>query len=237
LKELFPLRPGRHGKINFLSVRQQVIIMLLDRLNALKSLDKKMTPYIFPLFGYLLGAVPFGLLYGKLAGIDIRSQGSGNIGATNATRLLGKKIGGLTLVSDILKALLPMFLAAWLLQGHPDQRLWILLTGTAAFLGHCFPVYLKFRGGKGVATALGLHLYLAPLPTLAGVVIFLVTLRLSGFVSLGSITAAAALPLLIWLAGGAKELCLASALIAVVIWFKHYENIARLLRGTEKGWK
>ncbi len=194
-------------------------------------------PYLFPLFGYLLGAIPFGLLYGKLAGIDIRSQGSGNIGATNAARLLGKKLGGLTLASDMLKALLPMLLVAWALQGQPDRRMWTLLTGTAAFLGHCFPIYLNFRGGKGVATALGLHLYLAPLPTLAGIAIFLITVRLSGFVSLGSITAAAALPLLIWLAGGPGDLCLASTLIAAIIWLKHHENIARLLRGTEKGWK
>jgi len=211
--------------------------MQLDPHNTLKSLDKTTMPYLFPLFGYLLGAIPFGLLYGKLAGIDLRGQGSGNIGATNAARLLGKKIGGLTLVSDMLKGMLPMLLAAWILRDEPDHRLWILLTGTAAFLGHCFPVYLKFRGGKGVATALGLHLYLAPLPTLAGIGVFLITVRLSGFVSLGSIIAAASLPLLIWLAGGPEQLRMASTLIAVVIWLKHHENIARLLKGTEKGWK
>ena len=193
--------------------------------------------YLFPLFGYLLGAIPFGLLYGKMAGIDIRRQGSGNIGATNAARLLGKKLGGLTLLSDILKGLLPMLLVSWVLQDQPDRRIWVLLTGTAAFLGHCFPIYLNFRGGKGVATALGLHLYLAPLPTLAGLIIFVLTVRLSGFVSLGSILAAAALPLLICLSGGSGELCLASSLIAAIIWLKHHENIARLLKGEEKSWK
>jgi glycerol-3-phosphate acyltransferase PlsY len=193
--------------------------------------------YLLLLLGYLLGAIPFGLLYGKLAGIDIRRQGSGNIGATNATRLLGKKLGGLTLASDILKAVLPMSLAAWLLQGQPGSRDLVLLTGTAAFLGHCFPIYLNFKGGKGVATALGLHLYLAPLPALAGMFIFIVTVRISGFVSLGSLLAAAALPLLIWLSDGSGYLILASCLVATIIWGKHHGNIARLLKGEEKSWK
>lgn len=194
-------------------------------------------PYSVIIFGYLLGSVPFGLLYGKLAGIDVRKQGSGNIGATNVNRLLGKKLGALTLVSDILKGLLPMLLATWLLGDHPEGQRWVIFTGGAAFLGHCFPLYLKFRGGKGVATALGIHLYLAPLPSLAAVVIFALLVRLSGYVSLGSLTAAAALPLLIWFSGGPFDLVLVSTLIGAVIWIKHYENLLRLLRGQEKSWK
>lgn len=193
--------------------------------------------YLLISIGYLLGSVPFGLLYGKLAGIDVRRQGSGNIGATNVSRLLGKKLGALTLASDLLKGILPMLLAAKLLGDQPGAAHWVMLCGGAAFLGHCFPVYLKFRGGKGVATALGLHLYLAPLPTLAGVALFAATVRLSGYVSLGSLAAAAALPLLIWLAGGSSELTGISALVGALIWLKHHENIARLLRGEEKSWK
>lgn len=193
--------------------------------------------YTLILIGYLLGSVPFGLLYGKLAGIDVRSQGSGNIGATNVGRLLGKKLGALTLVSDLLKGILPMLLAAVLLADQTESGRWVMLCGGAAFLGHCFPLYLKFRGGKGVATALGIHLYLAPLPTLAGVALFAVTVRLSGYVSLGSLAAAAALPVLIWFTGGNQELTGLSALVAAVIWLKHHENIARLLRGEEKSWK
>jgi glycerol-3-phosphate acyltransferase PlsY len=193
--------------------------------------------YLLIIIGYLLGSIPFGLLYGKLAGIDVRRQGSGNIGATNVGRLLGKKLGALTLISDLLKGILPMLLGAWLLADQPGAERWVMLSGGAAFLGHCFPVYLKFRGGKGVATALGIHLYLAPLPTLAGVAVFAATVRLSGYVSLGSLTAAAALPLLIWLAGGTLELTGVSALVGAVIWLKHHENIARLLRGQEKSWK
>jgi glycerol-3-phosphate acyltransferase PlsY len=194
-------------------------------------------PYILILIGYLLGSIPFGLLYGKLAGIDVRAQGSGNIGATNVGRLLGKKLGALTLISDLLKGILPMLLAAWLLNDQPESSRWVMLCGGAAFLGHCFPLYLKFRGGKGVATALGLHLYLAPLPTLAGVALFAVTVRLSGYVSLGSLTAAAALPLLLWFTGTNPELTGLSALVGAVIWLKHHQNIARLLRGEEKSWK
>ena len=99
---------------------------------------------LFPLFGYLLGSVPFGLLIGRLAGIDVRSHGSGNIGATNVTRLLGKKLGGLTLICDLFKGVLPMLLALLLLPGRPDLHRLMLLTGTAAFLGHCFPLYREF---------------------------------------------------------------------------------------------
>jgi len=194
-------------------------------------------PYLLAFFGYLLGSVPFGLLYGKLAGIDVRQEGSRNIGATNVGRLLGKKLGALTLASDTLKGLLPMLLATWLLAEWPDCQRWTMLTGAAAFLGHCFPLYLKFRGGKGVATALGIHLYLAPIPTLAAVGLFALTVRLSGYVSLGSLIAAAALPLLIWLTGNPLELVLISLLIGLVIWLKHHENLARLLRGQEKSWK
>lgn len=194
-------------------------------------------PYLLIFFSYLLGSVPFGLLYGKLVGIDVRSKGSGNIGATNVSRLLGKKLGALTLGSDILKGLLPMLLATELLGARPDGHHWVILTGAAAFLGHCFPVYLKFRGGKGVATALGIHLYLALLPTLAAVALFVATVRFSGFVSLGSLSAAAALPLLIWLGGGPLELVAVSTLIGAVIWFKHHENLVRLLNGEEKSWR
>lgn len=194
-------------------------------------------PYLLTIFGYLLGSIPFGLLYGQLAGIDVRRQGSGNIGATNVNRLLGKRLGALTLASDIAKGLLPMLLTTWLLGDRLDGQRWVMLSGAAAFLGHCFPLYLKFRGGKGVATALGIHLYLAPLPTLAAVAIFALTVRFSGYVSLGSISAAAALPLLLLLAGGPPELVLVSALVGAVIWLKHHANLGRLWRGEEKSWK
>ena len=115
------------------------------------------------LVSYLVGAIPFGLLLSRGSGIDIRTQGSKNIRATNVARLLGKKIGALTLAFDVLKGFAPMFLAALLVQDDPQRELIIALCGAASVLGHMFPVYLRFKGGKGVATALGAFLYLAPL--------------------------------------------------------------------------
>ncbi|MDT8334154.1 MAG: glycerol-3-phosphate 1-O-acyltransferase PlsY [Desulfurivibrionaceae bacterium] len=193
--------------------------------------------YLLLVFGYLVGSIPFGLLYGRLAGVDVRGRGSGNIGATNVNRLLGKKLGFLTLASDLLKGMLPMLIAALLLGSRPDAELLIILTGLAAFAGHCWPVYLRFRGGKGVATALGIFLYLAPLPTLGAIAVFAATVGLSGYVSLGSIAAALSMPVIIALAGGAAALLPVSTAIAAVIVFKHWDNIGRLRRGEEKSWK
>ena len=193
--------------------------------------------YILVIFGYLAGSIPFGLLYGRLAGVDVRQQGSGNIGATNVNRLLGKKLGILTLISDLLKGLVPMLIAAQILGNQPDAYLWTMLTGMAAFVGHCWPIYLKFRGGKGVATALGIFLYLAPLQTLIAIVLFAATVRLSGYVSLGSMGAAVSLPVMVWLGNGPNDLLIITGIIALLIVLKHQENIRRLLRGEEKSWK
>jgi glycerol-3-phosphate acyltransferase PlsY len=193
--------------------------------------------YLLIIFGYLTGSIPFGLLYGRLAGIDVRQQGSGNIGATNVNRLLGKKLGILTLASDLLKGLLPMLLAAQLLGNRPDAPLWTMLTGLAAFIGHCWPLYLQFRGGKGVATALGIFIYLAPPQTLIAIMLFVVTVRVGGYVSLGSMGAAISLPIMIWLSDGPPELLLISGLIAGLIILKHRGNISRLAQGQEKSWK
>jgi glycerol-3-phosphate acyltransferase PlsY len=193
--------------------------------------------YLLIIFGYLTGSIPFGLLYGRLAGIDVRQQGSGNIGATNVNRLLGRKLGILTLASDLLKGLLPMLLAAQLLGNRPDAPLWTMLTGLAAFIGHCWPLYLQFRGGKGVATALGIFIYLAPPQTLIAIMLFVVTVRVGGYVSLGSMGAAISLPIMIWLSDGPPELLLISGLIAGLIILKHRGNISRLAQGQEKSWK
>src|SRR5512133_1826265 len=106
------------------------------------------------LFSYLLGAIPFGLVVSRGSGIDIRTQGSKNIGATNVARLLGKKMGALTLILDMFKGYAPMYITAFLVQDQPHRDLIIALCGAASVLGHMFPAYLRFRGGKGVATAL-----------------------------------------------------------------------------------
>src|SRR3989339_1552595 len=136
---------------------------------------------LFPVIGYLVGAIPFGLVIGRMAGIDIRTEGSRNIGATNVGRVLGRKLGIFTLVCDCLKGLLPMALAAYFLQGAADRELTVAVTGLLAVGGHMFPVYLKFRGGKGVATSLGVLLYLSPPAIAIGLTVFVASVAVSGF--------------------------------------------------------
>ena len=186
---------------------------------------------------YLVGAVPFGLLLSRSSGIDIRTQGSGNIGATNVARLLGKKMGILTLLLDVGKGFFPMFVTALVIGDGPGRNLMIALSGAATVVGHMYPVYLGFRGGKGVATGLGVFLYLAPLSVLFSLLLFIAAVALSGFVSLGSLLASAAIPLWLFLLGEASWKILLSSFIGILIWFKHIPNIKRLLAGTEKSWK
>jgi len=189
------------------------------------------------LFSYGLGAIPFGLLLSRRSGIDIRSEGSRNIGATNVARVLGKKLGALTLVLDVLKGYLPMFVASILVQGDPHQVLIIALCGAAAVLGHMFPIYLRFRGGKGVATALGAFLYLAPPAVFGCLLVFLATVGLTGFVSLGSLLGSASMLLWLYLLKAPAWTLWLAAFIVLMIWVKHHQNITRLLSGTEKSWK
>lgn len=189
------------------------------------------------LCSYCIGSIPFGLVLSRGTGIDIRSEGSKNIGATNVTRLLGKKLGTLTLLCDLLKGYLPMLIAAHLLKGTSSQHLAIALCGAAAVLGHMFPIYLRFKGGKGVATALGAFLYLAPLAVVGCLLVFIALVYFSGFVSLGSLLGS--LSILLWLPllhAPHWKLWLAAFIVAM-IWIKHAHNISRLLNGTEKTWK
>lgn len=193
--------------------------------------------YLLILIAYLIGAIPFGLLIGRSLGVDVRKAGSGNIGATNVNRLLGKKLGALTLLLDTLKGIVPMLLAQWLLPDGVGRDMTVLLCGAAAFLGHLFPVYLGFAGGKGVATALGIFLFLEPLGTLFDVAVFAGVVFVSGFVSLGSIAAAALMPCFIWLLKGADGHIVLAAVIAALVIVKHHANILRLLKHEEKSWK
>lgn len=195
------------------------------------------TAIVSILFAYLLGSVPFGLVLTRSSGIDIRREGSRNIGATNVARLLGKKMGALTLMLDIGKGFLPMFLAGLVMADRPERDLVVAFCGAASVVGHMFPVFLRFRGGKGVATGLGVFLYLEPLSVLGCLAVFLLTLRLSGYVSLGSLLGSASIVAwLLVLGAPAWKLSLA-ALVVVLIWGKHHQNIGRLLNGTEKSWK
>lgn len=184
-------------------------------------------------FAYLLGSIPTGLLLGKLYGIDVRSEGSGNIGATNLYRTVGRKVGILTLLGDCLKGLIPVLLVKN--SGlPPEYAAWV---GLAAFCGHVFSLFLAFKGGKGVATALGVFLALSPLAVLFALLLFGGLMAKWRYVSLGSISAAALMPLAVALLGGGRELILVSLVISAVVIVKHQANIRRLLAGTENRFK
>jgi len=193
--------------------------------------------YVLILGSYLMGSIPFGLVLGRVAGVDVRAGGSGNIGATNVARLAGRRLGTLTLLCDMLKGILPMLAAAWFLPETPGRETWVAVCGGAAFLGHLFPLYLRFRGGKGVATALGLFLYLTPAAALIAALVFVVVVHNWGYVSLGSLSAALLLPGLVWLLSGSVENTLLALGVGVLIWLKHRDNIGRLRRGEEKSWR
>jgi glycerol-3-phosphate acyltransferase PlsY len=200
--------------------------------------------YLFIIISYLIGSLPTGLLLARAAGGgDIRKAGSGNIGATNVTRLLGKKLGLITLLGDVLKAAIPMLAVYWyfahtgLAISAQEVDLAVSLCGGAAFLGHIFPVYLKFKGGKGVATALGVFIILEPVAVLISLFLFIGIVYVSGFVSVGSLLVSALMTLWIWLLGGSPNHVFLAFFIAVFIWLKHMDNINRLLEGTEKSWK
>ncbi|MEI8355648.1 MAG: glycerol-3-phosphate 1-O-acyltransferase PlsY [Deltaproteobacteria bacterium] len=189
---------------------------------------------LFVISAYLLGSIPTGLLLAKaFCGVDIRSTGSGNIGATNVYRTIGPRIGILTLFGDCLKGALPVVIAKSL--ALPVY--WIALIGLAAFLGHVYTVFLGFKGGKGVATALGVFLAASPLAVLVALVVFSLVLYRWRYVSLASITASALMPSLVALIDGEPAIVLMTLVIAAVVILKHRENIKRLKNGTENKFK
>ena len=181
------------------------------------------------LFGYLIGSIPSGYLLGARSGVDIRKTGSGNIGATNVARVLGKRRGILTLIADVGKGYLAVFIAT-----QTDVSLAaVMLAGLAAFFGHLFPVFLNFKGGKGVATAFGILLALAPLATALLVIVFAATLVTSRIASIGSMIAAAAAPFVLWLLAYPPVVISGGFVMALLIIVRHHANLRRLLRGTE----
>ncbi|HEV2705257.1 MAG TPA: glycerol-3-phosphate 1-O-acyltransferase PlsY [Pyrinomonadaceae bacterium] len=203
-------------------------------------------PTLVIVLAYLLGSIPFGYLVVRLAGKgDVREVGSGGTGATNVSRRAGKRAGVLTLVLDAAKGALAVILARWLLAENFGVSWWVAAAALAAILGHIFPVWLRFRGGKGVATGLGIFLSLAPLAVLCAGVVFLAVVWATRYVSLGSMMAAAALPLCVWFierraATPAEDLTplLTTAVIgAAFIILMHRANIGRLMRGTESKFK
>ena len=188
--------------------------------------------YLLFVFAYLLGSVPTGYLVFRLReNKDIRSYGSKNIGATNVLRVTGWELALPVAVFDILKGAVPVYLGLKL-----SSELWIACTaGFLAILGHCFPVYIKFKGGKGVATTVGAYSVLAPYPLLCILAVFLLIVALTQYVSLGSLSAALCFPLAVLLfKGSPPELLILGGIVFILIIHRHRENIRRLMSGNEK---
>ena len=178
--------------------------------------------------GYLLGSIPFGLLLTRMAGLgDVRSIGSGNIGATNVLRTGNKKLAAATLLLDALKA----SAAVWIAQAlfGPDAA---LAAGFAAFIGHLFPVWIGFKGGKGVATYIGVLLGLAPWLVLVFAVVWIGLAYVFRYSSLAALVATLVIPVVLWILGPEKA-AVVMALMTLITWIKHHANISRLLAGTE----
>ena len=189
-----------------------------------------------PVAAYLIGSIPFGILLAKLfGGVDVRKVGSGNIGATNVARVAGLLPGILTLVLDGVKGAAAVWLAA---RFANESALWMTVAGLSALLGHCFPVWLRFRGGKGVATAAGMFLALCWPAALGAIGVFILVVLFSRFVSLGSVSAAAAMPLLIYLLWAPHHapppaITFGAFAAAMLVVYKHDANIQRLVEGRE----
>lgn len=190
-----------------------------------------MLPGIAILLTYLLGAVPFGLVLGRrFAGVDVRQHGSHNIGATNVARVAGKGLGLATLVLDVGKGAAPVLVAGALI---PSLEWLPAVVAVTAVVGHCWPVWLRFRGGKGVATSAGVLLVLAPIPTLGAAAVWGATFAIGRKSSLAALIALAAmLGLSAWLAPGVLPVVGALGFVLVV---RHVDNIRRLVKGTELG--
>jgi glycerol-3-phosphate acyltransferase PlsY len=192
------------------------------------------------LIAYLLGSIPTGFLVGKARGIDIRALGSGNIGATNVLRILGKTAGVLVLLADAAKGWLAVFVVAKLVAGWfypaagPLARDWFAIcAGTAAILGHNYTCWLHFKGGKGISTSAGALLALVPWPLVIILAIWIVVFAFTRYVSLASICASFALPFAAWVMGENTTIILVTAALAALAIGKHKANIQRLLKGTE----
>ena len=185
------------------------------------------------LVAYLLGSIPFGyLIVRATTGRDIRTAGSGNIGATNVLRTTGRAAGIVTLLLDFAKGYVAAWLASWLTDGDP---LWTSLAAVAVILGHAFPVFLGFKGGNAVASTLGAFLFLTPAAIAAVTLVFVAAVALTRFISLGSILAAGLFPLAVYLiAHPPFPVIIASLFAGAFIVYRHRENIARLREGTER---
>lgn len=194
--------------------------------------------FIFAIAAYIFGSIPFGkLIARKVAHIDITQKGSGNIGATNVARELSVSWGILTLVLDMLKGFVPVILFACLApQTGTGHEIGLSIVGLSALLGHQFSIFLRFRGGKGVGTALGIYLAISPLSCLVALLLFILIVYIWDFVSLASMLSAFAVPLLFALFGKTPPLVIGALIAAAIICIRHKENIQRLIKGDERKW-
>jgi glycerol-3-phosphate acyltransferase PlsY len=194
-----------------------------------------MSPIVGVLLSYLAGSFPSAYLAGKIRGVDLRKHGSGNLGATNVVRVLGPKIGGVVFLADLLKGFLPVFfLPRYTETLRPE--VWALVYGVAAIAGHVKPIFLLGKGGgKGVATATGVFLALAPIPVLVTNAVWITAFYFTRYVSLASLLAAAVLPvaILAWTRSAQSLVFIASVAIASFVFWTHRANIGRLRRGEE----
>ena len=192
--------------------------------------------FVLPVFAYLLGSIPWGIVLTRLfTSVDIRCEGSGNIGATNVGRIAGPTLGVMTLIGDMLKGAIPVWIAVVL---ATPNSLWgeicISLVALAAFSGHLYPVYMRFKkGGKGVATAAGCFAVISPVAFMVAILVFIMFVCWLNIVAVASLAAAAVLPVAVWKATGSGVLTGCAVVTAILIYFRHTDNIKRLLNGME----
>jgi glycerol-3-phosphate acyltransferase PlsY len=205
----------------------------------MSPLDTFTQPAVFILLSYLIGSISTGVVLSRIFGKgDLQESGSKNIGATNVSRLMGLKWGILTLAGDTLKGMLVIWIGWWFFgTGSDSAFLIIALMGLGVFFGHLFPVFLRFKGGKGVATALGIFLLLGPKAIMIALPVFIITVIIGKYVSLGSIIAAAAFPLAMLFFHYPPYFVLLAVVVAAAVILKHKANILRLLQGEEKPWR
>ena len=192
--------------------------------------------FVLPVFAYLLGSIPWGIVLTRLfTSIDIRHEGSGNIGATNVFRIAGPTLGVLTLVGDMFKGAIPVWLAVVLTAPNGVWgEIYISLVALSAFSGHLYPVYMKFeKGGKGVATAAGCFAVISPMAFVVLILVFIMSVCCLNRVAVASLVTATVLPVAVWKTTGSGILTGCAVVTAILIYFRHIDNIKRLLNGTE----
>lgn len=188
---------------------------------------------LFCIFAFLVGSIPWGYLIGKLKGVDLRRVGSGNIGATNVLRTVGKKEALLTLILDLSKGTVPVLLFR-AIYPNEESLFFAGIIGISAILGHCYSPWLKFKGGKGVATSLGVLLAYVPLAGVITIILWILTYKLSKISSLSALVSFTILPGVVIILGYPMEILSLIILITVIIYLRHRENISRLIQGKEQ---